>query len=173
MAANNCQFVRRAQEIVEAQATLRFQLQLLHRRHRFKPTQTPRASPRRLRTTIPSTQPPGADPPYRPGYIEEWSAPKHPTKGNAMVFQDIFTPETVQRGFDPRPLAHQRNMSELTLFDRKDDKWQQWHSKYPSPEKNPISTKYEGVDLVSWETSIRCGGPGTGCGMSFYATLQV
>lgn len=73
------------------------------------------------------------------------SAPLHRTTGGAVVFEDVFTPNEVQRGFNapsaaqaPAELEQRRNKS-WTMLDRNQDVWGRWHTKYEKREDHPFN----------------------------------
>jgi len=78
-------------------------------------------------------------------YREIPSAPLHKTTGGAVVYEDVFTPDEVQRGFHapnaaqaPAGLEQRRNKS-WTMLDRDEDVWGRWHAKYEKREDHPFN----------------------------------
>lgn len=124
-----------------------------------------------LRQVIPSVQPPSAeDPACQPGFRDVPTGSKNIYMGNAVLIEDIFQPENVQRGFkipnssrstlSVPPLGHRRNRPDGSLFDRKGDKWMQWHMKYAKPESNPFSRTNSSADLNQLNTNDTSTGSG-------------
>ncbi|KAH4071071.1 hypothetical protein HBI49_023470 [Parastagonospora nodorum] len=77
---------------------------------------------------------------------EIFTAPLHKTTGGAVVFEDVFTPTEVQRGFHvpsatqtPEELEQCRTKSSSTLLDRNEDVWGRWHAKYEKRETHPFN----------------------------------
>jgi hypothetical protein len=144
------------------------------------PTPPPSPSPPRLthRETIPSVQPPSAkDPAHRRGYRDEPCAPLNHYMGYSILAKDVFEPEHVVRGFEApvspvsspeSSLRYRRNQSDLSLFDRKDDKWMQWHMKHPTRESMPFSRTHSEVDL----THLNTNGVGTRRGRSSHSSAS-
>jgi hypothetical protein len=99
-----------------------------------QPAHTPTpASPPKLthRQVIPPIHRPTAqDPSRRPGYKRVPPAPEHRFTGYGVMAEDVFTPATIQRGFDvptSPPLGHRRNRSAGNLLDRDGDVWARWY----------------------------------------------
>jgi hypothetical protein len=111
-------------------------------------TPPPAVSPPILthRQVIPTvTRPQRKDPSRAPVYKNEPCAPENKYTGYGVTAEDIFTPVTIQRGFNapsstpaPDDLLNRRNQSTSNLLDREGDVWARWHTKYPTPESHPF-----------------------------------
>jgi hypothetical protein len=107
------------------------------------------------RQVIPHVQRPR---PNRHVYRDILPAPEHIDTGRIVVAKDMFTPVTIQRGFNspsstttPLPM-HRRNHSAGNLLDRDGDAWARWYSKHPTPQSNPFSRAPSAEDMASQHT---------------------